>query len=139
MGAWGEGPFDNDGAADWAAEFDGADQRSGQRLIREALERAAQAAPDDYLEVDEGQVAVAAAELVAFMVGSAGTRSPYNETAVEWINRTQPVADPSTAELARTALRRVVGANSEVAELWEEAGPAWRASVTELAGRLEGA
>ena len=45
MGAWAEGAFDNDDAADWAAQFDGADQEEGLRLIEDALRQAAQTPP----------------------------------------------------------------------------------------------
>jgi hypothetical protein len=54
MGAWAEGAFDNDDAADWAAEFDGASQEAGLRLIVDALRQAAQTPAGDYLEIDAG-------------------------------------------------------------------------------------
>ncbi len=137
VGAWGAGAFDNDGAADWSAEFDGIDRATGLETIRDALEAVAGAAPDDYIEVDDGQRAVAAAELVAVIVGETGSRSPYNETALDWIARERPAADRSVLELARASLARVLGATSELAELWDEAeSSSWRSSVTDLATRL---
>jgi hypothetical protein len=63
---------DNDDAADWAAQFDGADQEEGLRLIGDALRQAAQAPSGGYLDSDAWALAVAAAELltcVALPVG----------------------------------------------------------------------
>jgi hypothetical protein len=79
MGAWDAGPFDNDDAVDWAAEFDNADKAAGTERLRTAL----QAASADYLEAPEGAVAVAAAQVVAWLgarlaelVGSPSGRGP---------------------------------------------------------------
>lgn len=130
MGTWGEGPFDNDTAADWVFEFGEADQLSGLNHIQSALARAASLGADDYLESDAGVEAVAAAELVAAIRGLVIERSPSNEAALDWVARTTPVAGQAIMDLALTALDRVVSANSELAELWDETESAsWRASV----------
>jgi hypothetical protein len=67
VGTWGEGAFDNDTAADWVHEFDGADLASGMRLIESALGRAAGTPAGSYLDREDGDLAVAAAELVAYI------------------------------------------------------------------------
>jgi hypothetical protein len=54
--------------------------------------------------------------------GLAVERSPYNETALDWLTLTTPVADQALVDVAVSALDRVVAANSELAELWDEAG-----------------
>jgi len=130
MGAWGEGPFDNDTAGDWVFQFEQADQASGLNHIEAALAGAAGVGPDDYLDSDAGVEALAAAELVAAMRGVAVERSPYNEHAIDWVARTSPVADQALVDLASSALDRVVAANSELAQLWDEAeSTSWRGSV----------
>ena len=62
--------------------------------------------------------------------GVAVERSPYNEHAIDWVARTSPVADQALVDLASSALDRVVAANSELAQLWDEAeSTSWRGSV----------
>jgi len=130
MGTWGEGPFDNDTAADWVYEFSDADQAAGLRYIYEALAGAASVGDDDYLDSDAGVEAVAAAELVAAIRGLAVERSPYNETVLDWVTRTAPITGEAMVALAVAALDRIVAANSELAELWDETqSTSWRASV----------
>jgi hypothetical protein len=130
MGAWGEGPFDNDTAADWVFEFGEADEQGGLHQFQSALAGAAGVGGDDYLEADPGIEGVAAAEMVAAIRGVAVERSVYNEAALEWVSRTNPVSDQALVDLAVTALERIVASKSELAELWEESGSAsWRASV----------
>lgn len=137
MGAWAESAFDNDEAADWAGEFDILDAEDGLAAIREALEPVAAAAAGSHIDATAGVRAVAAAELVAFLRGEEGRRSPYNETALDWIKRAHPVADTALVSLARAAVERVRSEDSELAELWEDAGDGWQAVMAELAARLE--
>jgi len=132
MGAWGEGPFENDTAADWVFEFEQADLESGLTHVQVALDGAAGVGSADYLDSDAGAEALAAAELVAAMRGAAIEKSPYNEAAIDWVARTSPVADQALVDLAVHALDRVVADNSELAQLWDEAEPtSWRAAVEE--------
>jgi Domain of unknown function (DUF4259) len=137
MGAWAEGAFDNDDAADWAAQFDGADQETGLRLIGDALRQAAQTSPDGYLDSDPGAQAVAAAELLTCVAGQSVRVTPYNESAIRWAAQASPHAAPSLAGLAIRAVERITGPRSELASLWDEAGTSWRASMTDLASRLQ--
>jgi hypothetical protein len=135
MGAWGDGPFDNDDAADWSAEFEGVSAEAGLSLIDDALP-AAHVPADDYLESDADSRAVATAELLTFVLGRPGAATAYNETPLRWIESTQPQASSSAVDRALAALTRVSSVNSELAELWDEAGREWRASIAELRGRL---
>ena len=137
MAAWAEGAFDNDDAAGWAAQFDGADQETGLRLIEDALRQAAQASPDGYLDSDPGAQAVAAAELLTCVAGQPVPVTPYNESAIRWAGQASPHAAASLAALAIRAVERVTGPRSELASLWDEAGTSWRASMTNLASRLQ--
>lgn len=139
MGAWGERAFDNDDAADFAGEFENADLAAGLRLITDALTVVAQADDGAYIQVDDGSRAVAAAELVASINGQPIDESSYNETARQWIARARPSTDAALTDLARQAAIRATGQNSELAELWEEAGPSsWRSGMSELRGKLGG-
>lgn len=135
MGAWGSGSFQNDDAMDWANELiDGEDDGP----LIEALAEVLEAGPDHYLDVDSGNHAVAAAEVIAALGGRAGRRMP--KALARWIaDRGPDVArelvekhgDAAVAALARVA----DGPGSELAELW--AGNAdWRAGIDELAARL---
>jgi Domain of unknown function (DUF4259) len=139
MGAWGEGAFDNDTAADWSWEFENADLAAGLRLITDALSAIAQA--DDaatYLDAEDGTRAVAAAELVVSINSQPIAESPYNETARHWIARVHPGSDPSLTDLARRAVSRVTTDNSELAQLWDETGSSsWRSAMSELRDKLE--
>ncbi|TJZ46082.1 DUF4259 domain-containing protein [Streptomyces piniterrae] len=128
MGTWGTDPFDGDAAADFAGELDDlADGAERLAAIRAAL--AAAVEESDYLEAPEGEVAVAAAALVA--AGRPGGR-PVDVV----YGPKGAIAEPSEelAELAASALERVLAADSEIAELWDDsdAGPQWRASVGAL-------
>lgn len=136
MGTWAGGAFDNDDAADWAAQFDGADQETGLRLIEDALRQAAQTAPGGYLHYNAGAPAVAAAELVTCLAGQPVRVTPYNEGAIRWAARAGQHTAPSLASLAIRAVERVTGPRSDLASLWDEAGTSWRASMTDLASRL---
>jgi hypothetical protein len=139
MGTWAEGAFDNDDAADWSWQFDGADEASGLQLIEDALKQAVEAGAARYLEIDVGARAIAAAGLVAHIAGHPVRETPYNEDALRWAARVSPHARPSLAGLARQAVVRVTGPESELAELWDEAESSWRTSMTELAFNLQGA
>lgn len=139
MGAWGEGAFDNDIAADWSWEFENADLAAGLRLITNALSAATQAdAAAAYLDADDGTRAVAAAELVASVNGQPIAESSYNQTARQWITRVHPTSDPSLTNLARQAVSGVTTENSELAQLWDETGSsAWRSTMSELLDKLD--
>jgi hypothetical protein len=79
VGTWGEGAFDNDTAADWAREFDSADLASGMRLIENALGRAAGTPAGRYLDGEDGDLAVAAAELVAYIADERSKEFPTTQ------------------------------------------------------------
>lgn len=138
MGAWGASAFDNDDAADWAWEFESADLAAGLRLIADALSAAAQTGEAAYLDATAGEVAVAAAALVASINEQPIDESPYNHEPRQWIARTRPDSDAAMTGLARQAVARVTGQNSELAQLWDESGsPSWRTAMTELRATLD--
>lgn len=116
MGSWVTGAFDNDGAADFLDGLDDAEPGEREDAIRAAFETATQA--DEYLDVDEGQDAIAAAAVVAAIhQGRPVTAFGDDRTfaATEY-----PPATPELRALAVAALNRVTGDDSEWRELWEE-------------------
>ncbi|MEV6211549.1 DUF4259 domain-containing protein [Kitasatospora sp. NPDC051914] len=133
MGTWDTGHFDNDSAADFAGALDDAPAEARESMVRAALLRAAD--ETDHLDHTEAVEAVASAALVA-------ARCPGGEPVTTAYGPDEPV--PLTAvddlrELAVQALDRVLAAESELADLWDEAvdGPAWRRGIARLRAALD--
>jgi uncharacterized protein DUF4259 len=131
MGTWGSEPFDNDGAADWGNDLDDARPEDRAALVRSAL-----TLDDGYLEVDEGQIAVAAAAVVAAVRCGTVPDSPYWP---DFLTASEGLDLPDLRDLALTALDRIVGPESELHELWTEDGPSeeWDAQITALRASLQ--
>lgn len=132
MGAWGEEAFQNDSALDWLAEL----EVGGLALLRETLSRVAAANSDDYLDVDDGTSAIAAAEIVAAALGRQRDRVTQDISA--WLDAHESSFVDEDQVLAKRAVLRVLAAGSELRELWEEDGvdSAWHADVRVLLDRL---
>lgn len=141
MGAWDSGSFDNDTAADWAGDLV---EEGDVETVREALVAAAEVPADEYLDSDEGTEAIAAAEVVAAAAGRPGERDAYSEGVLDWAAEHQEAGSPELLELARRAVDRVAGPESELRDLWledEEEGAdvsdhEWVRAVAELRSRL---
>lgn len=136
MGAWGDGPFDNDDAGDWGYEFDGADEETGLQILAQALDVGG---PGEFLEGPDGSIAVAAAEVVSWMLDrGAIPNSPYGEDPAAWVRATERRPDDRLTEAALGALDRVRSADSELAELWAETEEeaAWRESLARIEARV---
>jgi hypothetical protein len=133
VGAWGHLAFDNDTACDWAYDLEGTKDLS---LVEDALEAVEQVG-DEYLDQDLACVALAACEVLARCQGNHGYKNSYTETVDAWV-ATQGIRPPSALlERAAAVLKRVVGKNSELRELWDEAGnDEWRGGVNDLSRRL---
>lgn len=108
MGAWGEGIFENDSAMDWLATAGG-----DPRAIDAAFDATIDA---EYLDVDAGSAAIAAAAIVAAAVG--GDRSELPEDAQQIL--VTVVADAKLCARASAAIERVLAPKSELRELWTE-------------------
>ncbi len=105
MGAWGEGPFDNDDASDWAYELDGLDAAFRLRVLADALDVGE---PGEYLEAPDGANAVAAAAVVTWMRDLAAIpTSPYGEPAAKWVRTTHATPPAELPTTALAALDRV--------------------------------
>ena len=132
MGAWGDGPFDNDDACDWLFELKDAKDAS---ILERTLERARSA---ESCDAPEASSAIAAAEVVAALAGHPGP--DLDEEVVSWLpGKALP---PGLVALAKATVERV-RTNSELRELWAEvdedgeAGTdAWSEGLLELEARL---
>jgi Domain of unknown function (DUF4259) len=135
MGAWGEDPFDNDDAGDWAYGFDGVDEAAGLQVILDTLDTGD---PDEYLEAPDGTNAVAAATVVTWMRDPlAISDSPYAEAAATWVRTARPTPSDELVAAALAALDRVRSDKSELAELWAESDDAaWSNSLAQIEARL---
>jgi hypothetical protein len=133
MGAWGELAFDNDAANDWAyGGLDGVNDSLVESTFAEV-----EAGGSQYLDQDLACNALAACEVVAKLRGKPGYTNAYTEKVDNWVaaHRREPPALVINRGVA--AIDRVLGENSELRELWEEADPGpWRIAVTDLRARL---
>ena len=137
MGAWGAGNFDNDAALDWLADLE---RSGGARHLRHALERISD--NDGYIDADEACGALAAAELVAALLGQPLAVLP--PPAAEWLKNPGENAGTAARELQPLALVAVnrVRTISELRELWEESKKhtaEWTRALDELEHRLRAA
>jgi hypothetical protein len=116
MGTWDVGPFSNDAAADLLSALDEAEPAQALDLLRETLANAA--ANDGYLDVDDGQAAVAAAAVVAAQ-RLRGSRLDLS-TVPPWLAEGGLDIPQELDGLALAALDRVVGDDSELHGLWKD-------------------
>lgn len=130
MGTWGIKTFDNDGNSDWIYDLEEFDDLS---LIEEAL------SPGDteYLEAPDGEVILAAAEIINGI--RAKPREGLPGEAVDWINNHKTLDVSGLIEKAITMIDLVLSEKSELRELWEENEedfPQWKADVLDLKEKL---
>ncbi len=120
MGAWGNGPFENDDAADWVYAL----EDSGVSAIRSAIELGA-----GDVEAPQAAAAVAAAAVVAL---ARGLDVESTDEVSAWLADADAEQVRSLAPAAAAALDRVLD-GSELAELFDETGDDdWRVQVSAL-------
>jgi hypothetical protein len=132
MGAWGSGIFDNDDAADWVAEL----SANGLGAVETALGNALAA---EYLEAPDGARALAAADVVARLRFGGGEESAYAQGVLTWLEQNRISPSPDLVEQALSTIARVRGDDSELRELWADAGDAledWRSVLADVEARL---
>lgn len=132
MGTWGLGSFDNDSAADFVREV----LQDGDFALREAFEVVLD--PElDYVEAEEGARAVAAAEILAAVLG-ADTSKVTDAGLRVWVQNADAASLATLRDLAVEALDRILAPDSELPELWEEGGDfgAWLSDVQRLRSGL---
>jgi hypothetical protein len=131
MGAWSHEPFGNDTACDWSY---GLLETNDLSSVEAALDAVAEIG-EDYLESDIAMEAIAAAEVLAKLLGKGIQTDSYTEEIDQWV--TAHPQKPSSALLAkaRRAIQRIQSEPSELLELWEEGDEAnaWKDSLQKLA------
>ena len=153
MGTWGHNAFENDDAAEWADQLTGASvadslDAPGMDLtaldsqarslddvsfLTAALERGAASSADALDDFEASAHALAAAEVVAALLGRPGDLLP--EDVADWAEERQG-QHGALAPLAQKAIARIRTA-SELKRLWDEGdGGDWYASLDDLAHRL---
>lgn len=134
MGAWGNGSFDNDDAADFIADVtDGSDVAPVRDIFATVL------AADEYLEAPDASQAIAAAEIVAAALGRPTNAALQEDGLADWLERAMPIADPGLAKQAMQVLDRILAPKSELRELWEESDEFadWQAAIIGLRSHLQ--
>lgn len=122
MGAWGEGPFANDDAADFLGDLNGL--QSEVEMTGALLEPCRRVLTAGYLESPAVCEAIAAAVLLAVR---AGAPAPLELTNVYQLTPlalgTPPIMTPDLRRLALDVLdRSLLAEDNEWYELWDEAG-----------------
>lgn len=133
MGAWGELAFDNDTANDWAYDLEELDDLSLVEAAFDELEEVG----SDYLDQDIACPALAACEVIARLRGHAGYKNAYTEKVDEWVAANKIVPPPALIKRAVAAIDRVLGAESELRELWEDGDAStWHEAMADLRRRV---
>ena len=130
MGAWSHEPFANDTASDWAyVLMDATDLSHIEATLDRVLDE-----PGGYLEAPDAEEAVAAAAVVAQLLGRSPPITGGPEGLQAWITGVGVRPSPALLDKARRVLDRVLAEDSELAELWDDSESAadWRASVAAL-------
>ncbi len=134
MGAWDSDPFGNDSALDWVGELEAFDDLS---FIEATLEYVLDRGPE-YIESDDAEEAIAAADTLARLKGRFYVRNPYTEPLDEWVVA-NPIIPPQTlVDSALRVLDRILTPPSELLELWEDSADfeTWRDHLEQLKERL---
>jgi hypothetical protein len=130
MGRWGYQIFDNDFACDFVLNVVG---DGGIVAIEEALDRLLSSGDRD-LETWEADEGLAAADIVARLLGSFGQRDAYTATIDAWVKGSPATASPAMVEKAQQAIRRILAEYNkyEDSEEFDE----WKREVNALMERL---
>ena len=131
MSVWGVGIFENDDALDWI--YDLADSGSLAR-VSTALDVIIRD-KDDFPELSDCRIALAAAEIIAAMHGDPSLDLP--EEAEEWIGD-KILEDEDLRAKAEESVMIIVK-NSELKDKWEHSSSfeSWQSKLQNLQKRLE--
>jgi len=132
MGCWGTGTFDNEYARDWVRVLE---ERDGLGAVSQVL-----CAPrnGEFIKADEAVASLAAAEVVAALLGHPSGELPIG--VARWISEHRGLDARPYREIALNHARAILAGNSELRKRWaaDEAGfPFWKATVEALIARLE--
>lgn len=134
MGASGANVFEDDASMDWLESY----RASGAGAVASALDTAAHTPVTDYLEVDQGAAARAAAEVVAVAHGEFPTGISQDHLDRLNAHGSDVRALDNIKARATSALDRLISENSELHELWMDSDDPsdWVAAMNDLRGRL---
>jgi len=134
MGSWSTSASGNDAALDWLAELV---ESRGWAMVDEALS-AVLGVGDDYLDEQTCQEAIAACEVVAWVLGQPGETDEDTDDLEEWIADQEMEPDTNRAKKAKRVLDRVFNEPSELREVWEESDDfeEWKKDLADLKDRL---
>ncbi|MEQ1906667.1 MAG: DUF4259 domain-containing protein [Pirellulaceae bacterium] len=131
MGTFGTGPFDNDDALDFLSDVaaDGID--AVDRIFDDLMEEAS----GECIESDLCAMGVAAIEMVALAKKQKLFSNPILKTLEFPTNLEKKLTTKGRIQKAERVARIVVATNSELAQLWDQAGKgkAWRSRVERIA------
>jgi hypothetical protein len=134
MGTWGLLALQDDQASDLLERLTAG---GDTRLLAEALS-SVEDAGSAYLEAPEAQSALAACEVVAWLLGRRGSAQGIEPRFIDWCSAHPKALSSELAARGAAVIDRVLDQDSELRELWEEGaeGPQWVAGVRELRNRL---
>jgi hypothetical protein len=134
MSSWDCGPFDNDTAADFAADLDGADESARLSMLRAAL--AAVDGREGHVDAPRAEVALAAAALVARGLAGGAEFQSRNYGPAKHL----PPIPEDLIPIAADVVDRLLSGDNDVKEYWSESHEAgkWLATVRRLRAVLAG-
>jgi hypothetical protein len=93
---------------------------------------------DDYVDGSDGEEAVAAAEVVAKLLGRGTQTDAYTEDVDTWVASVGIAPSSELIAKAMHVLDLIVGDQSELAELWDEGHDSdeWRSGIARLRAAL---
>ena len=131
MGAWDATSFGNDAANDWAYDLRDSNDLS---FINATLQNLLIAGDAD-IGTRDSEKAIAAAEVVAWLLGRPSATNAYTQKVATWV-ATHPIQPPpATIQKALAVLDRVECEPSSLLELWDGDSD-WVAAIAALRTRL---
>lgn len=134
MGASGANLFEDDASMDWLEGY----RASGAGAVASALDTAAGTPVTDYLDMDQGAAARAAAEVVAVAHGAFPSGMSQDRLDLLNAHGSDVRAMDGIKARATSALDRLISENSELHEVWmdSDAQSDWVAAMNDLRRRL---
>ena len=135
MGTWASDPFGNDDACDWSYGLAAASNLS---VIDETFSKIIAAAVDGEIGSSDAAEGVAAAEVVARLIGNSGEKNSYTEDVDKWVARSKYKPDQNLIKKARAVLELVLSESSELYAVWKDSEDfeAWKKSVLDTRSRI---
>ncbi|MEM9238192.1 MAG: DUF4259 domain-containing protein [Verrucomicrobiota bacterium] len=134
MDAWEAHAFGNDSANDWLAEVV---ESSDLSMIQEAFDSVL-GAGDEMVDMQAGEEAVAAAEVVAWLSGHPGKNGDHADLIEGWLEDNELEFSDALAKKSKRVVDRVFNHPSELREAWEASDDFddWKKELADLKDRL---